>query len=122
MLLILTVLAFHAAPLRAQWTVKFYRESIASQNKDIVRATTLYVKGLGDGMVWANSGAKIYSKAPLFCEPDKLALAPDNYLSIIDQEISEMATKMAPKQLDQTALALVLFTGLRTTFPCGNRK
>jgi hypothetical protein len=122
MLVILFALAFQLAPLRAEMTVKFYRESINSQNKDIVRSTMIYLKGLGDGIVWANAAAEQYSKTRLFCQPGKLAFNVENYRDIVDRQITDLARTMLPNSLDDTALALVLVTGLRTTFPCGNQK
>ncbi len=81
-----------------------------------VNELKMYVMGLGDGMLFLNTQAKA-NKAPLYCQPPKLALALENYLDIINQQLSGLP-EVEQSRLDVIPLGAVLLRGLQVTFPC----
>ncbi len=106
-----------AAGAKGEMTVKEYLSKMSSTHKDQVEIAKLYVRGLGDGISWANSAAS----APAYCQPEKLVLGLNNYLSIIDREISFLSDRMTKSQIEPMLIGSILVTGLRETFPCPQR-
>src|ERR1700732_5051732 len=105
-LLLLTLGAFQA---KAELTVKDYKAAIASAKPTLVDVTKIYVKGLGEGMGWANVaiGAK-----KLFCQPGKLALDMQNYIQILDREIAVLSEERTQAELNGYFVGMVLMKGL----------
>jgi len=103
----------------AEVTVKEYRTAMARGRE--VDAMKVYVKGLGEGVGWANIRAKSLS-APLYCAPPNFAVGLENFLDILDREIElEMKRKMPQAQLDGSMIGLLLVLGLQETFPCARK-
>jgi hypothetical protein len=111
-------LAVAGGEVRADITVKDYQARIASAAATIAATTKIYIQGLGDGFGWANTGAK----ERLYCEPPHLGLALANYLHIIDQQIAFTSAFWPPAKLESTSVGLMLFEGLKATFPCNAKK
>lgn len=122
MIITLLLLATTGLPLRAEMTVKEYREAITSRNQSIVNLVKTYLEGLGEGMSWINTLELRKRSSPAYCEPDKLALTIQNYMQILDMEIAASAAAMSKTQLDSTPIPILLLEGLKETFPCSNRK
>lgn len=74
--------------------------------------TKIYISGLGKGIFWANLDANSLLKKKLYCPPGKLALAVDNYMQILNDEI---ARGIYPAD---TPIEFVLLKGLERVFPC----
>jgi hypothetical protein len=115
----LWLLPLIALPVHAQITVKDYRATIALNNKSEVAEMKLYISGIGEGMLWANSEAT-RMKTPLYCEPEKLELVADNYLGMIDGQIRKLSQEggATKTELDNVAIGVLLLKGLEETFPC----
>jgi hypothetical protein len=79
-------LTMAAVQARAEVTVKEYKARMASSDAALVFATKYYVRGLGEGMVWANTSARL-RQSPLFCSPHNLELTVENFIDIIDRQI-----------------------------------
>jgi hypothetical protein len=109
-------LAF-ALHLRADMLVKDYKVTMATQGPD-AKITRYWVKGLGEGFIWANFKLLAEHRNPLFCPPEKLSLTTESYLDIIDIEIVELSTVATQKQMDEMSVGVVLTDGLRKRFPC----
>jgi hypothetical protein len=94
----------NAVPLAAQKaiTVKSYREwkNILTNHKNDPsfqgkeEALTLYVKGIGDGFVWANSLLDATNHQQLFCVPGTLGLNADNYQQILEDYLPTLQTRL----------------------------
>jgi hypothetical protein len=108
-----------ALPLRAQFTVKDYREFSVTENGKLLVKT--YVKGLGEGMMIANLEAK-KKKGTLYCAPQNLAVTPDNYLNILERQIKDIGVTMPAAKVDDLPLSILLMRGLQQTFPCQTAK
>ena len=94
---------------------------MASTDAALVNATRMYIIGLGEGMGWANI-ENILRKAPLYCQPGKLALGPENYIDIIDRQVKTALSRgMTQVQVDETTIGYFLMAGLRDTFPCNEK-
>jgi len=107
-------LAVSVVQAKAEINVKDYKTSMASDNAS--RAMTkAYIRGLGEGMAWAN-----INQARLYCPPGQLALVLENYIDIIDRQV-EMRSRWSQAELDETYIGLLLFSGLKETFPCGGK-
>jgi hypothetical protein len=101
MLTLLAALCFLAVvtQAKAEITVKDYRARMMSD--DAARVMKTYIKGLGDGIGWANAQANS-RKAPLFCQPRKLALDVENFVDIINRQIAAASTRLTEAKLDET--------------------
>ena len=104
--------AFLPLALMADITVGDY-EKLSSSQKYSLKP---YIEGVGIGILWANTELKETQK--LFCPPGKLALFYDNYISIIEEQIT-FAKKISPgKEYQQYYIEMLLNKGLIKTFPC----
>jgi hypothetical protein len=74
----------------------------------------LYIKGVGEGISWANTALEARGSKLLFCQPNKLALGSKNYLDILRREIGENADVY---KID-TPVEAILLRGIINTFPC----
>lgn len=110
-LFILATLA--ASPVMATISVKEYKDFKKAGGSNW-QSLTVYVAGLGYGMMVANSSLAINHKQLLFCSPVKLALDAQNYLDIIDKQLEELGSRV-PDSMD---VAIVLEAGIVDTFPC----
>jgi hypothetical protein len=97
-------------------TVKEYREEMASS---AVRRGLMntYVRGLAEGIQWANADAT-NEKKNLYCEPD-IVLGVETYIDILDRTIKERSDH---SDYDKMPIGLLLLHGLRATFPCTDKK
>jgi len=115
LLVTLCLLAVSVVQAKAEINVKDYKTSMASDNAS--RAMTrAYIRGLGEGMAWAN-----INQARLYCPPGQLALVLENFIDIIDRQIEMRSTRWPQAELDRTYIGLLLFDGLKETFPCGGK-
>ena len=97
---------------RAVLSLKWYREQ--KTNPAAINIIGLYLKGVGEGLGWANAELKVGRRQqPLFCVPAKLGLRGDNLVDILEQEIER-----SPTWRDDSQLAFILLRGLMNTFPC----
>lgn len=114
----LCFLTMSAVQAKAEITVKEYKARMASSDAALVVATKYYyIKGLGEGMAWANSSASI-RQTPLFCPPHNLALTVENFIDIIDRQIRMAQTKGEGAYVEGADIGLLLMAGLEETFPC----
>jgi hypothetical protein len=107
----------NVAPLKANTTVKQYRNELVSSNISTVHFAKIYIYGLGEGFLFANFEAK-EKNTPLFCQPAKLSLTMDNYVEMLDQKIAELSKRISEAQLDDLTIAPLLLLALEETFPC----
>lgn len=91
-------------------TIDYYKE--ISKDEELKHIATAYVTGLGEGFFWSNAALKANNKNILYCPPPKLKINGDVYMDILNQQIND------GKYAKDTELGLVLFSGLRKTFPC----
>jgi hypothetical protein len=115
----LCLLTLSAVQVKAQITVKDYRATMVANNRTEVAELKLYIGGMGEGILWANSEATS-KKTPLYCEPDKLELVADNYIGMIDGQIKKLSQPggVTKAELDDFAIGVLLLKGLEETFPC----
>jgi hypothetical protein len=73
----------------------------------------LYLHGVGHGYSGANADLFVRGLPLLYCQPDKLALGPENYADILQEEIRRNRL-IEPN----TLVAILLLSGLQNTFPC----
>ena len=53
------------------------------------------------------------NQIPLYCQPEKLALNPDNFLQLLDSHISKWDI-----QGEDSPIELIFLTALKEAFPC----
>ena len=116
----LSLLVCVQVPLRAQLTVKEYKEFSKEENGKLMMKT--YVKGMGEGILianiqLANIQAGSENKVKLYCPLDRLAVNADNYIDILEAEI-KINSVTQPAKLDSAPLSALLMAGLQRTFPC----
>ena len=80
-------------------------------NKDS-NGIVIYIKGIGDGYLFANAYLENKSMKKMYCQPRALSLNGYNYKQIIDEELN------LHKYPQDMPLALVLQEGLIRTFSC----
>lgn len=78
-------------------------------NPDLVKG---YVNGMGNGFLAANAMLERDSKTLLYCQPQKLGIAPEQYISMVGDKISKN-----PK-FGSITFEHVLLLSLQETFPC----
>jgi hypothetical protein len=72
-----------------------------------------YLHGIMDGFLWANAKLSLdRHEGPIFCQPQKLDLTPEQELSILEEYV-----KAHPEDVD-LSLGLVARLALEETFPC----
>lgn len=131
--IVLVLLGPGAASLDAQMmTVKDYRDmkDTLNRGKDdptLPQATMtfdLYVKGIGDGFVWANALLESTHRERLFCVPEKLDLDSRNYQQILESFLPTLNSKVhwplrTWKSVEEVPVGFVLIEALVDAFPCG---
>ena len=100
----LYLLAFAGAPLEAEMTVEQYKTRMKTPVD--AAATKVYIKGLGEGIGWANVEARA-RRMPLYCPPDKLGLDVANYIDILDHEIERFTKTSSPAEANGTWIGLL---------------
>ena len=85
----------------------------------------LYLKGMGDGFVWANTVLQSTERDRLYCAPEKLELNLDNYQQILESflpnaqgSFEEIMKRGSFKSVDEMPLGLALLLALMDAFPC----
>jgi hypothetical protein len=99
-------------------SVRNYTTSISSDDEVVVVATKAYIKGLGEGIKSANAYATT-AKTPLFCPPEKLALALENYIDIINRQIKSLSSQMTQAKLEDLWIGVLVMEGLHEPSPAG---
>lgn len=115
----LWLLAVGSLQAHAQITVKDYRATLTLNDETKVSVMKLYISGIGEGLLWANS-EETRRKTPLYCMPEKLELVTDNYVALIDGQIKKLSQRggATKAELDDFAVGVLLLNGLEATFPC----
>ena len=133
--LALMLLGSYAASLDAQMiTVKDYRETKDMLDKgkndpthpQAVALFDTYIKGIGDGFVWANIQLQTTGRERIYCTPQKLGMNSQNYQQILESYLPTLArTVHWPsgnwKSADDVPVSFVLLEALIDAFPCGAR-
>lgn len=119
--LMLCFLILTATGLRAELTVKAYRENLVSDDNAVVRETRGYVLGLGEGMQYAEIELEVTKRVHIFCAPPKLAVTMENCMDILDRQIKKAATFLTEARLTETTIDILLMVGLKETFPCSGK-
>jgi hypothetical protein len=113
----LCLLALIGTAARAEISVKQYLTVAPSRDQSLIEMTTAYINGMGAGFTWANGRLNARGMPKLFCTPRSLSLNANNYIDILDKQISRMSQKETPG-LDDLPIGFVLLLGLEETFPC----
>ena len=93
-------------PSFSEVTVQQYRDT---SDRDGVEA---YVVGLALGATWANGHIRVKGQERFFCQPEKLGLMAQNFISMLDDYIKE--TDPEP----DTPIEYLMIKALVHTFPC----
>jgi len=73
-----------------------------------------FIEGVGTGLLIANVELDRRKSPLLYCQPPKLSLNADAYMTILAKRVRKLETE-APAS---TPLELILLEGLQETFPC----
>jgi hypothetical protein len=74
----------------------------------------LYINGVGEGYMWANSTLVEGKQRPLFCQ--LAGIRPTSFQDVIEHELAAMRANGTYKE--STTVELVLLYGLKDAFPC----
>jgi hypothetical protein len=108
LVLLCLVITFYAGVADAEMSAKDVVDNF--EKGDLV--TGAFVKGIEDGIGWAEVYREKNGESQIFCQPRKLALTPDQDAEIVSKYISNN-----PKLAD-APFGLVLLMAFRETFPC----
>jgi hypothetical protein len=111
--LCLLVIAVFGPPAYAHLTTKMFREAKAAGGHNWALVQT-YVMGAGEAYMAANAASLVEHRQLLYCQPENLVLSEDNYVNILQDEI----TRWRDRSSDDLAIILSLLAGLEYTFPC----
>lgn len=79
----------------------------------------LYLLGAGRAFLVANAALENAGRPKLYCQPSTLALSGEDYIDIFEKSLQKFREKIKVRSiLDTTSDEMVLFYGLRDTFPC----
>jgi hypothetical protein len=84
-----------------------------------------YIHGVGVGFFWANSELTVNKHAPLYCQPEKLALNGDNYVEMLDAAVKDYRALVAEGKTQlppDPYIELLLLKQLERVFPCQSPK
>jgi hypothetical protein len=109
LVLLLASVIFTVVPANSMMNVKEYQKMKNS------REMKIYLDGIGHGITVVHSYLQLIGQPPFYCPPEKLGLAPENYIDILDKEIQHVPQF-------QDSIEFLLFNGLMRTFPCGKNK
>jgi hypothetical protein len=73
-----------------------------------------YLKGIGEGLQWANEELAARGSKALYCKPQTEVMRIDEYTEILKKEVSENAAELH----DDMPVGLILLNGLMKRFPC----
>ncbi len=73
------------------------------------------IRAQADGISWANTYLDVTRHEPLFCQPGKLAITPEQYLDIASRYVREHPSDA---QKPANSLGLILILSLIEAFPC----
>ena len=82
----------------------------------------IFIQGLGEGFLWANTELEFNKRPLLYCQPGKLLLGSENYKDILDRQIDEMRKIDKKFNEDKYYIGIILLEGLKETFPCKNKQ
>ena len=74
----------------------------------------LYLKGVGEGLEWANEELAARGSKALYCKPQKEVVDLEQYSEILNREVTENAREL----IDDMPVGLILLNGLIKSFPC----
>lgn len=74
----------------------------------------LYLKGVGEGLEWANEELSARGSKALYCKPQKEVMGVDEYTEILKREVTENEGELH----DDMPMGLILLNGLMKRFPC----
>jgi len=109
-----------AIQLKAEITVKTYKARMAGNDLVLIEGTKYYIRGLGEGMEWANT-SPMMAKKRLFCSPPNLGLSEQNFIDILNKEIEVASARYSQKEFDELFIGMLLIAGLEKTFPCTSK-
>lgn len=81
----------------------------------------IYLAGAGGALLAANSALELNHAKKLYCQPNKLTLGPENYISIFEKRLEDnrdFYNKLIEKIGSDLPIEFVLLDGLKETFPC----
>lgn len=97
--------------------LKQFRET--RKHPELKKSIEMYVGGVVDGFTWTNAELTYSGEKPFFCQPKDLTPNDFNFLDILDDEIKRYEKMGVLKsQLEKMSIVLILFEGLKYTFPC----
>lgn len=111
--LIVLAIIFISCRTASAVTVKQYAD-VKAKGGDGWGVMSAYVDGLGVGFQYANIQLRLQHEKPLYCPPENMILNMDNYLSLLDIEL----TRGNPKPNADTAIEVILTFAIQKSFPC----
>ena len=107
--LIISFLAGDAYGMTAgEWMTK-YKKPASAQEVAILLA---YIRGISEGIEWANVEMEAEYKVSLYCIPDKLALTLDQKINMLKELLN------ARPFMDKVQLGLAIKYAYAHAFPC----
>lgn len=86
-------------------------EELKKTSREVLK---IHINGVGEGYSWSNSILAKRGDKVFYCPPPKVALNAENYIDIIDAQVS----KMKSSGMVEIPVELILFFGLVDSFPC----
>ena len=108
-ILLATIFLFSAVST-ALTEVNFKEYKVTRNTKEF----SLYLKGVGEGLEWANEELAARGSKALYCKPQKEVVDLEQYSEILNREVTENAREL----IDDMPVGLILLNGLIKSFPC----
>ena len=115
---ILTTLSLSVTALE----INAYLMSRDARDKETMSLLGTYLKGVGEGLSWANIALVMRGQPPLYCAPSQLALNPENYLRMLDDQIARTSAQWSDSEkkarFAKFTIEQFLTDAVIRTFPC----
>ena len=102
----------HANSMDITTYEKHRAEPTGSQSRGLQK---IYLVAVGEGFKWANAALASRKQPLLFCAPEQLPLAAENYAQLVDDALLSNRAKYLANELPIEA---ILLFELQTKLPC----
>lgn len=109
-LILALVIATVVTPARAEPSAR----DVISEFKAKVADTDIYVAGVEQGLSWYGTAISSQKRKELYCEPERLALTPDQDINIVSSYLQRRKDRSAY----DAPFGMILLDALEDAFPC----
>lgn len=93
----------------------FDKLKLEPPNAQAHQLLAIHIGGVAEGYEWANAFLQDEKKPPLFCAPQNFSLNADNYIKLVDDELTKNRRLYSDLGLP---IGAILLRALKEKLPC----